>query len=205
MMGWLMRCVALTALGMGGTWMLAQAPAVPWDGCPGAEVGCQVQAWRAMWPPDQPVEVLLANHAGWVGLNFITMTQERVHARLRTVIPTMVPALVQVFPLAHASQGITNRQPTLYVRVNEGYTGYYTPQSAHLVRLRVDKGKRQMRVISGADVLVMHARFPGAVPLTRQPLDSDAFWIRPKKPLEPGEYLVVFGSAGGSGFELAVK
>ncbi|HCT59600.1 MAG TPA: hypothetical protein DGA22_01815 [Acidobacterium sp.] len=158
-----------------------------------------------MWPPDQPVEVLLANHAGWVGLNFITMTQERVHARLRTVIPTMVPALVQVFPLAHASQSLTNRRPTLYVRVNEGYTGYYTPLSAHLVRLKVDKSERRMRVTSGADVVVMHARFPGAVAVTRQRLDGDAFWIRPKKPLEPGEYLVVFGSAGGSGFEFAVK
>lgn len=203
-MRWLC-CAALLAFAMGGVFAGAQSPAVAWVGCPGTEVGCQVQAWRAMWPPDQPVEVLLANHAGWIGLNLITITQERVQSRLRTVIPTMVPALVQVFPLAHASQSLTNRRPTLYVRVNEGYTSYYKPSSAYLVRLQVEKGERRLRVTSGADVVGMHARFQGAVPVTRQRLDGDAFWMRPKKPLEPGEYLVVFGSAGGSGFEFAVK
>ncbi len=183
---------------------LAQAQQ-SWMGCPGATVGCQVQDWQAMWPPNQPVEVLLANHAGWIGLNLITMAQERVQARLRTVIPTMVPALVQVFPLAHADQSISNRQPTLYVRVSESYTGYYEPAETYLVRLRVQKGERRLRVTSGVDVVGMQAGFPDAVAVMRHRLDGDAFWIRPKQPLEPGEYLVVFGSAGGSGFEFEVK
>lgn len=158
-----------------------------------------------MPPPDQPVEVLLANNSGWTGLNFVTMTQERVRSRLRTLIPTFVPALIQVFPQAHAEQSLLNRRPTLYVRINESYSGYYTPAKTWLVRLHEGKDDRQLRITSGVDVLKMKSRFPEAVAVASHALSGNAFWIRPQKPLAPGEYMIVFGTAGGSGFDLEIQ
>ena len=125
--------------------------------------------------------------------------------RWRSFIPWMSSGIVSVFPFSKALQSPASRMPLFYVNHTAAALDASEPdaQRVHLVRAASKNNSRVVQITSGWSVFSFHPGFTAReeIPLRFHVLSSAVYTIQPERPLENGEYLVIFGPSAGSGFE----
>lgn len=184
---------------------------------PAQDRSCKTQSdpvsaavWGRIPPPRDGVTVSFYDDAAsWVGLNHIYANSERLTHRWRSFIPWMSPGIVAVFPFTSAVQSPPARRPLFYVSHSAAMLDASEPdaQSVHLVRADAKHSAREVQITAGISVFGFHPGFTAReeVPLRFDVLSPALYEIQPERPLDDGEYLVIFGPSALSGFEFKIE
>jgi hypothetical protein len=180
---------------------------------PAQDRSCKMQSdqvaaaiWGQISPPPGGVTVAFYDDAAsFVGLNHVYAHSQNLTYRWRSFIPWMSSGIVSVFPFSRAIQSPASRMPLFYVSHTAAALDASEPdaQSVHLVRAATRRNARVVQITSGWSAFSFHPGFTAReeIPLRFHVLSSAVYTIQPERPLENGEYLVIFGPSAGSGFE----
>jgi hypothetical protein len=162
--------------------------------------------WGQISPPAGGITVAFYDDAAsFVGLNHVYAHSQNLIHRWRSFIPWMSPGIVSIFPFSRAVQSPASRMPLFYVRHTAAALDASQPdaQSVHLVRAATEQDTRVVQITSGWSAFSFHPGFTAReeIPLRFHVLSSAIYTIQPERPLEDGEYLVIFGPSALSGFE----
>jgi hypothetical protein len=162
--------------------------------------------WGQISPPPGGVTVAFYDDAAnFVGLNHVYAHSQNLTYRWRSFFPWMSSGIVSVFPFSRAIQSPASRMPLFYVSHTAAALDASEPdaQSVHLVRAATRRNARVVQITSGWSAFSFHPGFTAReeIPLRFHVLSSAVYTIQPERPLENGEYLVIFGPSAGSGFE----
>lgn len=169
------------------------------------------QASAAVWsripPPPGGIVVSFYENA-MVGLNNVYANSQKLTHRWRSFVPWMSSGIVSVFPFSRAIQSPASRRPLFYVGHTAAGLGASEPNArwVHLVRADAERDTRVVQITSGWSAFSFHPGFTTReeIPLTFQILSDTVYTIEPDKPLDNGEYLVIFGPSALSGFEFEI-
>jgi hypothetical protein len=180
------------------------------------EKNCYTQAdpvsaavWGQIPPPPGGVTVAFYDEATvWVGLNHAYAQSQNLTHRWRSFIPWMSSGIVSVFPFSRAIQSPASRMPLFYVSHIAAALDASEPdaQSVHLVRAGIEHDVRKVQVTSGLSSFSFHPGFTAReeIPLRFDVLSKSVYTIQPERPLDNGEYFVIFGPSAVSGFEFDI-
>ncbi|HUV70710.1 MAG TPA: hypothetical protein VMW15_13675 [Terracidiphilus sp.] len=144
----------------------------------------------------------------WVGLNHTYADSQSLTHRWRSFIPWMSPSIVSVFPFGSALQSPATRMPLFYVSHTAAAIEASKPdaQWVHLVQADTKHNTRSVQVTSGSSAFSFHPGFTARkeISLKFHVLSSAVYTIQPERPLDNGEYLVIFGPSALSGFEFQI-
>lgn len=165
--------------------------------------------WGQIPPPRGGIVVAFyGDTAGFVGLNHAYVASQTLTHRWRSFVPWMSPDIVSVFPFGSAIQSPASRMPLFYVSHIAAALDASQPdaQRVHLVRADTRHNERVVQVTSGRSAFSFHPGFTPRqlIPLRYQVLSSAVYTIQPERPLDNGEYLVIFGPSALSGFEFQI-
>jgi hypothetical protein len=165
--------------------------------------------WEQMPPPPGGVTVAFYDDpAIFVGLNHAYAQSQNLTHRWLRFVPWMSAGIVSVFPFGKAVQSPASRMPLFYVSHTAAALDASQPdaQSVHLVRAVTKNGTRVVQVTSGVSSFSFRPGFTTReeVPLRFDVLSKDVYTIQPVRPLDDGEYFVIFGPTAGSGFEFEI-
>jgi hypothetical protein len=145
---------------------------------------------------------------GWVGLNRTYANSQNLDHRWRSFIPWMSPRIVSVFPFRGALQSPKSRMPLFYVSHTAAAIDAAIPnaQWVHLVRAKTKHNARFVQVTSGWSTFSFRPGFAERedIPLKFRVLSGAVYTIQPDRPLDDGQYLVIFGPSALSGFEFEI-
>ncbi len=164
--------------------------------------------WGAVPPP--PGDMIVAfyeNCTVMVGLNHVYADSEKLIHRWRSFIPWMSSGIVSVFPFSDAIQSLPSRTPLLYVGHIAAWLGAEPDARwVHMVRADRKRNSRVVQITSGWSAFSFHPGFTAheEIPLKFHVLSDTVYTIEPERPLENGEYLVIFGPSALSGFEFQI-
>jgi hypothetical protein len=144
----------------------------------------------------------------FVGLNHVYADSQNLTHRWRSFIPWMSSDIVSVFPFKRAIQSPASRMPLFYVSHTATALDASKPdaQWVHLVRADTKHNSRVVQITSGWSAFNFHPGFTAReeIPLRFNVLSSAVYTIQPERPLDNGEYLVIFGPSALSGFEFHI-
>ena len=165
--------------------------------------------WCQIPPPRDGVTVTYYDDAiVWVGLNHTYAVSQSLTHRWRSFIPWMSSSIVSVFPFSSALQSPATRMPLFYVSHTAAPIDASEPDArwVHLVQADTKHNARSVQVTSGWSVFSFHPGFTARkeIPLRFHVLSSAVYTIQPERPLDNGEYLVIFGPSALSGFEFQI-
>jgi hypothetical protein len=165
--------------------------------------------WGQIPPPPGGITVAFYDAAaGFVGLNHVYADSQHLTHRWRSFIPWMSSGIVSVFPFSKALQSPASRMPLFYVSHTAAALDASEPdaQTVHLVRAASKHNARVVQITSGWSVFSFHPGFTAReeIPLGFHVLSSAVYTIQPARPLDSGEYLVIFGPSAPSGFEFQI-
>ena len=165
--------------------------------------------WSQIPPPPGGITVAFYDDATvFVGLNHVYADSQNLTHRWRSFIPWMSSGIVSVFPFGRAIQSPASRAPLLYVSHIAAALDASEPdaQSVHLVRADTKRNARVVQITSGWSAFSFHPGFAAReeIPLRFHVLSSAVYTIQPERPLDNGEYLVIFGPSALSGFEFEI-
>jgi hypothetical protein len=165
--------------------------------------------WGQIPPPREGVTVTYYDDAVvWVGLNHTYADSQSLTHRWRSFIPWMSSSIVSVFPFSSALQSPATRLPLFYVSHTAAAIEASEPNTrwVHLVHADAKHNARSVQVTSGRSVFSFHPGFTAHedIPLRFHALSSAVYTIQPERPLDNGEYLVIFGPSALSGFEFQI-
>ena len=165
--------------------------------------------WGQITPPPGGIAVAFYDDATvFVGLNHVYADSQNLTHRWRSFIPWMSPGVVSVFPFGSAIQSPASRTPLFYVSHIAGALDASQPdaQSVHLLRAATKQNTRLVQITSGWSAFSFHPGFTAReeIPLNFHVLSGAVYTIQPERPLEDGEYLVIFGPSALSGFEFHI-
>ena len=166
-------------------------------------------AWGQIPPPPGGITVAYYDDAeGFVGLNHAYADSQSLTHRWRSFIPWMSSSIVSVFPYSSALQSPATRMPLFYVSHTAAAIEASEPdaQRVHLVRAASKHDARVVQITSGWSVFSFHPGFTARdeIPLGFHVLSSAVYTLQPERPLDNGEYLVIFGPSALSGFEFQI-
>ncbi len=183
---------------------------------PAQDGSCKMQSdqvaeavWRQINPPPSGMTVAFYDDAAsFVGLNHIYAHSQNLTHRWRSFIPWMSSGIASIFPFSRAVQSPASRMPLLYVSHTAAALDASQPdaQSVHLVRADAKHDTRVVQTTSGSSAFSFHPGFSPReeIPLSFQILSSAVYTIQPRRLLNDGEYLVIFGPSAVSGFEFRI-
>ena len=183
---------------------------------PAQNRSCKVQSdqvsaavWGQIPPPPGGIAVAFHDDATvWVGLNHAYVHSQNLTHRWRSFIPWMSSGIVSVFPFSRAIQSPASRMPLFYVSHTAAALDASEPnaQWVHLVRAYTKNNARVVQITSGWSAFGFHPGFTAReeIPLRFHVLSSAVYTIQPERPLDNGEYLVIFGPSALSGFEFQI-
>lgn len=183
---------------------------------PAQDRSCRMQSDQvsaAVWgqisaPPGGITVAFYDDAASFVGLNHVYADSQNLTHRWRSFIPWMSSGIVSVFPFNRAIQSPASRMPLFYVSHIAAALDASQPtaQWVHLVRAIAKRNARVVQITSGWSTFSFHPGFTAReeIPLRFQVLSSAVYTIQPEKPLDNGEYLVIFGPSALSGFEFQI-
>lgn len=183
---------------------------------PAQDRSCKMQSDRAsaaVWghipPPPGGITVAFYDNAeGFVGLNHLYAHTQNLTHRWRSFIPWMSSDIVSIFPFSRAVQSPACRIPLFYVSHTAAALDASEPdaQRVHLVRAATKHNARVVQITSGWSAFSFHPGFTAheEIPLKFHILSDNVYTIQPEKPLDDGEYLVVFGPSALSAFEFQI-
>ncbi len=165
--------------------------------------------WAAIPPPPGDMIVgFYENATVMVGLNHVYADSQKMTHRWRSFIPWMSSGIVSVFPFSGAIQSPASRTPVFYVGHVAAWLRATKPddQWVHLVRADTKHNSRVVQITSGWSAFSFHPGFTGRekIPLKFHLLSDTLYTIQPERPLDDGEYLVIFGPSAMSGFEFKI-
>jgi len=165
--------------------------------------------WSQINPPPSGITVAFYGDAGsFVGLNHIYARSQNLTHRWRSFIPWMSSAIVSVFPFSRAIQSPASRMPLFYVSHSAAALDASEPdaQRVHLVRADTKHNSRLVQITSGWSAFSFHPGFTAReeIPLRFHVLSNAVYTIQPERPLDNGEYLVIFGPSALSEFEFQI-
>jgi hypothetical protein len=160
-------------------------------------------------PPRDGVTVTYYDDATvWVGLNHAYADSQSLTHRWRSFIPWMSSSIVSVFPFSSALQSPATRMPLFYVSHIAAALDASEPGAkwVHLVRADTKHNARVVQITSGWSAFSFHPGFTARedIPLRFHVLSSAVYTIQPERPLDNGEYFVIFGPSALSGFEFQI-
>jgi len=166
--------------------------------------------WSQIPPPRNGVTVTYCDDATvWVGLNHAYVDSQSLTHRWRSLIPWMSSSIVSVFPFSSALQSPATRTPLFYVSHIAAALDASEPDAkwVHLVRADAKHNSREVQITSGWSVFNFHPGFTAReeIPLKFHVLSDTVYTIQPERPLDDGEYLVIFGPSALSGFEFQIE
>jgi hypothetical protein len=180
------------------------------------DTSCKLQSdqvseavWGQITPPPGGIAVAFYDDANvLVGLNHAFAKSQMLTHRWRRFIPWMSSDIVSVFPFGRSYQAPASRTPLLYVSHTPVALDASEPDAkrVHLVRAEPNSNARVIQTTSGRSSFSFHPGFPAreVIPLKFHILSSGVYTIQPERPLDNGEYLVVFGPSALSGFEFQI-
>jgi hypothetical protein len=183
---------------------------------PAQDRSCKVQSdqvsaavWGQILPPPGGIAVAFYDDATvWVGLNHAYARSQNLTHHWRSYIPWMSSGIVSVFPFSKALQSPASRMPLFYVSHIAAALDASEPDArwVHLVRADTKHNSRVVQITSGWSAFSFHPGFTAReeIPLRFHVLSSGVYTIQPERPLDNGEYLVVFGPSALSGFEFRI-
>ena len=183
---------------------------------PAQNTSCKMQSDQvsaAVWgqipaPPGGIAVAFYDNATVLLGLNHAYARSQNLTHRWRRFIPWMSSGIVSVFPFSRSYQSPASRTPLLYVSHTPVALDASEPEAkwVHLVRAETKHNARVVQTTSGRSAFSFHPGFPAReeIPLKFHALSSAVYTIQPERPLENGEYLVVFGPSALSGFEFQI-
>jgi hypothetical protein len=143
-----------------------------------------------------------------VGLNHVYADSQKVSHRWRSFIPWMSSGIVSVFPFKGAIQSPASRMPLFYVGHIAAWVQVSEPDArwVHLVRADTRHNSRVVQITSGWSAFSFRPGFTAReeIPLKFHLLSDNLYTIQPERPLDDGEYLVIFGPSALSGFEFQI-
>jgi hypothetical protein len=165
--------------------------------------------WGQISPPLGGITVAFYDDAAsFVGLNHVYADSQNLTHRWRSFIPWMSSGIVSVFPFSRAIQSPPSRMPLFYVSRTAAALDASQPdaQRVHLVRAATKHNSRVVQITSGWSAFSFHPGFSARdeIPLRFHVLSSAVYTIQPERPLDNGEYLVVFGPSALGGFEFQI-
>jgi hypothetical protein len=165
--------------------------------------------WGQIPPPPGGIAVAFYDDATvFVGLNHVYADSQNLTHRWRSFIPWMSSDIASVFPFSRATQSPASRIPLFYVSHTAAALDASEPdaKSVHLVRAAAKQNARVVQTTSGWSAFSFHPGFTARqeIPLRFDVLSSAVYTIQPEKPLDNGEYLVIFGPSALSGFEFQI-
>jgi hypothetical protein len=165
--------------------------------------------WGQIPPPREGVTVTYYDDAVvWVGLNHTYADSQSLTHRWRSFIPWMSSSIVSVFPFSSALQSPATRMPLFYVSHTAAAIEASEPDArwVHLVQADAKHNARSVQVTSGRSVFSFHPGFTAReeIPIRFHVLSGAVYTIQPERPLDNGEYLVIFGPSALSGFEFQI-
>ncbi len=160
-------------------------------------------------PAGDMIVAFYENPKVMVGLNHVYANSEKLTHRWRSFVPWMSPGIVSVFPFSKALQSPPTRTPIFYV----GHIAAWVNASeadarwVHLVRADPKHNSRVVQVASGWSAFSFHPGFATReeIPLKFHLISDTLYTIQPERPLDNGEYLVVFGPSALSAFEFRIE
>lgn len=160
-------------------------------------------------PQDGVAVTFYDNADDWVGLNHIFASSVVLTHRWRRFIPWMAPGIVSVFPFNKALQSPDTPMPLLYVRHTATALDASEPNArwVHLVRAYAQRNARVVQITSGQSTFSFRPGFTSReeIPLKFRVLSDSLFTIQPHKPLDNGQYLLIFGPLALRGFEFEIR
>jgi hypothetical protein len=183
---------------------------------PAQDSGCKMQSDQASastWggisaPPGDMIVAFYENATVMVGLNHVYADSEKLTHRWRSFIPWMSSGIVSVFPFSKAIQSLPSRTPLFYVGHVAAWLCATEPDArwVHLVRADTMHNSRVVQITSGWSAFSFHPGFTAReeIPLKFHLLSDTVYTIQPERPLDNGEYLVIFGPSALSGFEFQI-
>jgi hypothetical protein len=183
---------------------------------PAQDRSCKMQSdqvsaavWGQISPPPGGITVAFYDDAAsFVGLNHVYADSQNLTHRWRSFIPWMSSGIVSVFPFSRAIQSPASRMPRFYVSHTAAALDASQPDArwVHLVRADTKHNARVVQITSGWFAFSFHPGFSAReeIPLRFHVLSGAVYTIQPEKPLENGEYLVIFGPSALSGFEFQI-
>ena len=184
---------------------------------PAQDRSCKMQSdqvsaavWAQIPPPRGGITVAFYDDATvFVGLNHIYADAQNLTHRWRSFIPWMSSDIVSVFPFNRATQSPASRMPLFYVSHIAAALDASEPDAKWVHLVRADTKKHNARVVqitSGWSAFSFHPGFTAReeIPLRFHVLSNAVYTIQPERPLDNGEYLVIFGRSALSGFEFQI-
>jgi|ERR1035438_3606948 hypothetical protein len=165
--------------------------------------------WQSIKPSHFPVEVMFSNTAGWIGVDRIFGTGEHLQARWRSVLPFLVPTMVQSFEGSKTLTPVHNPSPVFYLHATE-IASFFPPFDAdkvRLLRLKVRHDHRELPVSKGITKFTFAAGSPSRflVPIAMRRLSQTLMELKPRSQLAPGQYLIAIGNQENEGFEFEIS
>lgn len=183
---------------------------------PAQDRSCKMQSDQvsgSVWgqippPPGDMIVAFKQNCTVMVGLNHVYAESEKLTHRWRSFIPWMSSDIVSVFPISKAIQSPASRTPLFYVGHIAAWLSVSEPdaRTVHLVRVDTKHNSRVVQITSGRSVFSFRAGLTAReeIPLKFHILSDNVYTIQPERPLDDGEYLVIFGPSALSGFEFEI-
>jgi hypothetical protein len=129
-------------------------------------------------------------------------------SRRRGFIPWMSSGIVSVFPFSKAIQSPASRTPLFYVGHMTAELGASEPDAewVHLVGADTKHNSRAVQITSGWSAFSFQPGFTAReeIPLKFLVLSDTVYTIQPKRPLDNGEYPVIFRPSALRGFEFQI-
>ena len=184
---------------------------------PAQETSCKMQSdqvsaavWGQIIPPPGGIAVAFYDDAAsFVGLNHVYADSQNLTHRWRSFIPWTCRRALSAFSFRQ-SDSISGQCafPLFYVSHTTAALDASEPdaQRVHLVRAATKQDTRRVQITSGWSAFTFHPGFTAReeIPLRFHVLSSAVYTIQPEKPLDDGEYLVIFGPSAPSGFEFQI-
>src|SRR3954454_1778212 len=144
--------------------------------------------------------------SGWRPLeHLLSYSKGREHL-VRGLIPRFIPNKVLKFRGAEAPVKITDVQPTFPLK-GAPLVGGGSVRDVLIVRLDRRQNYRMLPITSGATLLNYRERLPKdhTPEISVKVLTDTSFLVTPKHPLEPGEYMLTFGTGEVGGFDFNIS
>ena len=145
---------------------------------------------------------------GWVKLERITMAGGGAKHVGKVFVPGLTPQMVWTFRGAEAPVQMSVPRPTFFVKQPLYLANMpgYSERDIVLVRFDKKKDHRELQTTSGGNMLTFKSGYSKerTPDITIVRLSETVFKVTPSGDLQPGEYILTFGSGGVGGYDFGI-
>jgi hypothetical protein len=153
--------------------------------------------------PEKP-GVFLVGESGLIELRELHPSQMGMKKAGKMFVPGLTPHMVQVFDGKQAPTRVSVMRPAFLV---SGPIVQFMGRDFKIVRLDVKSDRRELQTTSGASMFTFKAGYSKerTVEVEIEAIGPDVIKLVPRQDLAPGEYMIVAGMAGVSGYDFGIS